>query len=59
VSLWSVRDAPTAKLMQSFYNHWLKAGRSRAEALRLAQSELASSGAHPRFWAAFQLVGAR
>jgi CHAT domain-containing protein len=61
VSLWSVTDAPTAVLMQSFYEKWLGEGMSRAEALRLAQRELATRGSftHPRYWAAFQLVGAR
>lgn len=62
VSLWSVGDSSTSVLMQSFYKHWLDgAGMSRAEALRQAQLELARSRdfAHPRSWAAFQLVGAR
>jgi CHAT domain-containing protein len=60
VSQWSVSDEATAELMRQFYEHWLS-GSSKAEALRLAQSELARDRrfAHPRFWAAFQLVGAR
>jgi tetratricopeptide (TPR) repeat protein len=61
VSLWPVGDQPTALLMQSFYHHWLDgAGTTRAEALRLAQRDLRAHPAygHPRYWAAFQLIGA-
>jgi tetratricopeptide (TPR) repeat protein len=64
VSLWSVDDAATTLLMQRFYTHWL--GRdgapevSKAEALRRAQRDLRADPrySHPKFWAAFQLVGA-
>jgi CHAT domain-containing protein len=65
VSLWSVDDRATALLMQRFYAHWLGAdgrpARSKAEALRRAQSDvrLTPGFAAPRYWAAFQLVGAR
>lgn len=62
VSLWSVSDEATAALMKAFYTHWLQdANTSKAEALRRAQEEVRSTKAfaHPRFWAAFQLVGAR
>jgi CHAT domain-containing protein len=73
VSLWNVDDEATRQLMQSFLRHWLgleqtPAAPDKAEALRRAQSELrdgrptsagAGSFAHPRYWAAFQLVGAR
>lgn len=59
-SLWSVDDAATELLMRSFYRHWLD-GRGKTEALRLAQAEVrgepGSRFHHPRFWAAFQLVG--
>lgn len=60
VSLWSVSDRATDLLMRSFYSHWLS-GHSKAEALRRAQEEVrAMPGfADPRYWAAFQLVGAR
>ncbi|HEY0035314.1 MAG TPA: CHAT domain-containing protein [Longimicrobium sp.] len=61
VSLWPVGDRPAALLMQSFYRHWLDdgAGTTRAEALRRAQEELRADPAyrHPRYWAAFQLIG--
>lgn len=60
VSLWSVSDQATDLLMRSFYRHWL-GGESKAEALRRAQEELRAMPefADPRYWAAFQLVGAR
>jgi CHAT domain-containing protein/tetratricopeptide (TPR) repeat protein len=61
VSLWSVSDEATTQLMKSFYTHWV-GGASKAEALRRAQGEVrgepGSRFHHPRFWAAFQLVGA-
>jgi CHAT domain-containing protein len=48
--------------MTSFYRHWLGGAEriSKAEALRLAQEEVRRIPGfeHPRFWAAFQLVGA-
>ena len=60
VSLWSVSDEATAKLMRSFYTHWQN-GASKADALRRAQAEVrgqpGSPYHHPRFWAAFVLVG--
>ena len=57
-SLWKVDDRSTAALMKGFYRH-LKAGKSKDEALRLAQVELIHSAdfAQPRFWAAFQING--
>jgi CHAT domain-containing protein len=61
VSLWSVSDEATEQLMRNFYTHWL-GGASKAEALRRAQAEVrgepGSRFHHPRYWAAFQLVGA-
>ncbi len=49
--------------MRRFYAHWLddKDRPSKAEALRHAQSDVRETKgfAHPRYWAAFQLVGAR
>jgi CHAT domain-containing protein len=61
VSLWSVSDEATGLLMKSFYRHW-QAGASKAEALRRAQLEVrgepGSRFNDPRYWAAFQLVGA-
>lgn len=65
VSLWSVDDAATQMLMERFYTHWLGADNrpviGKAEALRHAQSDVRAVPAFhsPRYWAAFQLVGAR
>jgi tetratricopeptide (TPR) repeat protein len=65
VSLWSVDDKATAILMDRFYTHWLgpdkKPVMSKAEALRQAQSDVRSTKGYesPKYWAAFQLVGAR
>jgi tetratricopeptide (TPR) repeat protein len=65
VSLWSVDDRATALLMRRFYAHWLgpdgRPMRSKGEALRQAQADvrLTPGFESPRYWAAFQLVGAR
>jgi len=62
VSLWDVDDTATSMLMQSFYDYWqLGHGLSKSEALAQAKLDLRKSGPefdHPRYWAAFQLVGA-
>jgi tetratricopeptide (TPR) repeat protein len=62
VSLWNVSDAATELLMTRFYTHWLNDAShpSRAEALRLAQNDVRATPGFeaPKFWAAFQLVGA-
>jgi CHAT domain-containing protein len=60
ISLWSVEDTSTNKLMQHFYQHLLQ-GESKVQALRSAQCNLLrqadSMYAHPYFWAGFRLVG--
>src|SRR6185503_17297999 len=60
VSLWNVSDEATRRLMEAFYRHWLGRRVGKAEALRRAQEEVRTTPGfeHPRFWAAFQLVGA-
>jgi CHAT domain-containing protein len=58
-SLWQVNDLGTAALMRAFYDN-LRAGRSKAEALQLAQLSLIKSGpeyANPNIWSAFVLLG--
>lgn len=57
VSLWSVDDAVTHRMMVRFYEHWL-GGASMAEALQRAQADIRSTHPEPRYWSAFQLVGA-
>ena len=60
-SLWGVGDDGTAELMRRFYGY-LKAGESKDEALRHAQTDLLSGAAGeawrlPFHWAAFELFG--
>ena len=56
-SLWKVDDLATAVLMKRFYRY-LKAGYSKAEALRKAQVLVKNAvNAHPSAWAAFGLTG--
>ena len=64
VSLWTVDEAATVRLLQVFYREWLAPDPpSKAEALRRAQDAVRTDPSHPRwrhpaFWAGFQLVGA-
>jgi tetratricopeptide (TPR) repeat protein len=63
VSLWNVSDVATEKLMVGFYRHWLDDSDrpGKALALRRAQQDVRGLPGfeHPRYWAGFQLVGAR
>lgn len=58
LSLWSVADAITLRLMEGLYRR-LQAGAAKAAALRQAQCALLAEtpDLHPAFWGAFQLVG--
>lgn len=57
-TLWQVSDESTALLMGDFYKH-LRAGSTKAEALRLAQLALLKDPnfRHPFYWAPYILVG--
>ena len=57
-SLWQVDDESTRLLMVEFYKQ-LKAGESKANALRLAQENLRKNPrfAHPFYWSGFVLFG--
>ncbi|NJN92817.1 MAG: CHAT domain-containing protein [Anaerolineales bacterium] len=55
-SLWNVDDAATAHLMEKFYIH-LRAGMSKASALRQAQLDTLADFPDPYYWAAFTLSG--
>lgn len=59
-TLWSVNDAATMELMQSFYTY-LKAGQSKDFSLRQAKLDFLQSHshveAHPFFWGAMVAVG--
>jgi CHAT domain-containing protein/tetratricopeptide (TPR) repeat protein len=63
VSLWSVSDEATRLLMERFYAHWLDDTDrpSKAAALKRASDDVrrTSGFEHPRFWAGFQVIGAR
>jgi CHAT domain-containing protein len=56
VSLWTVDDESTARLMASFYAR-LRDGEHPAAALRHAQCELLAHHPHPFFWSPFVLLG--
>ena len=62
VSLWNVDDKATRLLMESFYRYWLDPihPATKARALQRAQETVRRTPgfADPKFWAAFQLVGA-
>lgn len=60
VSVWAVKDQPSAELMVRFYTHMFGKQRlSAAAALRAAQLEMLKSKqwSHPYFWAGFALQG--
>jgi CHAT domain-containing protein/tetratricopeptide (TPR) repeat protein len=57
VSLWSVPDESTAKLMQLFYTHLIKEHRDKGVALQMAREELRKQYPNPFFWAPFILIG--
>lgn len=56
VSLWTVPDAPTAYLMQEFYQQ-LQQNKDKAKALRSAMLKTVKQHPNPRDWAAFILIG--
>ncbi len=56
VSLWTVDDNSTARLMRRFYEE-LRAGRPVNQALRTAQLAIKAEMGHPYYWAPFILTG--
>ncbi len=56
VSLWAVPDAPTARLMTTFYRS-LQTTPNKASALRQAMLETMKEHPRPLDWAAFTLIG--
>jgi CHAT domain-containing protein len=56
VSLWEVASGPAVEYMKAFYGH-LKAGTSRAEALRLSRNVIKLKYPNPFYWAVFILHG--
>lgn len=56
MSLWTVSDEATQKLMTYFYEVWL-AGKSKREAFRIAQTKLRKEFPEPYYWGAFVMIG--
>jgi tetratricopeptide (TPR) repeat protein len=57
ISLWSVAEESSVKLVESFFKH-RKDNKNKLEALKLARKEIREQGYdHPFFWAPFILVG--
>ena len=56
LSLWTVSDAATVRLMSDFYQN-LQRGETIAASLRLAQLEFIKNGEHPYFWSPFFVIG--
>lgn len=61
LSLWAVSDRSTFELMRNFY-HALQGGKSKGEALQVAQCRFLTDPQfarfrHPYFWASFFLIG--
>ena len=59
-SLWEISDVTTKNILQSFYTY-LKEGKSKTEALRLAKLDFIEKASptlrHPKYWAQLVLVG--
>jgi CHAT domain-containing protein len=58
VSLWEVASDETVEYMKLFYRY-LKEGKTKAEALRLARNKIKSKYPNPFYWAPFILHGER
>ena len=56
LSLWTVNDEATARLMADFYDN-LQRGAGVAASLRVAQLKFIENGEHPYFWAPFFVIG--
>lgn len=57
-SLWSVNDASTASLMQTFYHLWLNEGIPMQEAYKRAMIEQRAKTPAPYYWAPFVMLDA-
>jgi len=55
-TLWRVVSETTEPLMVAFYGY-LRQGLNKAESLRQAQLDVMATYPHPRYWAAFELMG--
>lgn len=59
MSLWTVSDEATEKLMTDFYDRYIygTVTRNKRDAFREAQEELRKKYPHPYYWAAFVMLG--
>jgi CHAT domain-containing protein len=56
LSLWTVSDEATSRLMKRFYEN-LQLGHGVAASLRIAQIEFIGRGEHPYLWSPFAVIG--
>jgi CHAT domain-containing protein len=56
LSLWTVNDAATTKLMKDFYRN-LQRGESVSASLKVAQNHFIEQGEHPYYWSPFFVIG--
>jgi CHAT domain-containing protein len=56
VSLWTVNDESTSRLMSDIYTN-LQLGDTPAASLRAAQMKFIARGIHPYFWSPFVSIG--
>ncbi len=56
LSLWTVNDEATVRLMKDFYTN-LQRGEKVSASLRLAQINFIKNNSHPYFWSPFMVIG--
>ncbi len=56
LSLWTVNDESTLRLMKNFYRE-MRGGNNPSKSLQLAQIQLLKENSHPYFWSPFVLIG--
>ena len=56
LSLWTVNDESTLRLMENFYRE-MRGGNNPSKSLQLAQIQLLKENSHPCFWSPFVLIG--
>ena len=56
LSLWTVNDEATTRLMERFYSN-LQLGAGISASLRVAQKDFIDRGEHPYYWSPFFIIG--